>query len=374
MVSHMRRGGRWHGTLVLTGASLVAFALGRAAGPSPAPAQPPVPANADKQSEPAAAGSQKPADPTAAPDYASRVVAYIYNTIPITREDLGEYLIQRHGADKIELLVNKKIIDHACQEAGIQVTAAEVEASFEEDCHGLGVTRQVFLEQFLAARHKTEFEWKEDVIRPRLQLTRLCHQRVKVEEQELRDAFEAKYGEKVKVRVILFGPGANTRAVLQTYDLIRKSDEEFERQARSQENSALAANGGQVKPIGRHCAAPEIERAAFSLRAGEVSSVIGTTDPNNAKYTSGCVIMKCDGREPPKTDVSFDKVREELFKEVHDKKLQEMVKVVFKELHDQANPKLFIQPPVIKESDWNRNIERSIKQTDDVNPLAPPKK
>src|SRR3974390_531372 len=35
-------------------------------------------------------------------DYDKRVVAYIHNNIPITREDLGEYLIARFGAQRVE--------------------------------------------------------------------------------------------------------------------------------------------------------------------------------------------------------------------------------------------------------------------------------
>ena len=34
-----------------------------------------------------------PASVTSSPDYSSRVVGYIYDNIPITREELGEYLI-----------------------------------------------------------------------------------------------------------------------------------------------------------------------------------------------------------------------------------------------------------------------------------------
>jgi len=367
MASYTGPRSRWQRTLVLTGASLAAFVIGRAAGPSPVPAQTPAPAQAPAQA-PAPASAQKPEPVADSADYSNRVVAYIYNTIPITREDLGEYLIQRYGADKIELLVNKRIIDHACELAHVQVTAGEVEASFEDDCRGLGVSRQVFLEQFLASRHKTELEWKEDVVRPRLQLTKLCRERVKVEEQELRDAFEAHYGEKVDVRVILFGPNTNQRIVLSVYDDIRKSEQEFDRAARQQENSALAAVGGKVKAIGRHCAAPDVERAAFNLKPGEVSSVIGTCDANN--HSTGCIIMKCDGRIPPDATKSYDRERENLMKEVHERKVQEMVKVVFKELHDEAKPQLFIQPPVIKEHEWHKELEQTIKQTDgDPNPL-----
>src|SRR5262245_17748330 len=53
-----------------------------------------------------------PPPPAAVPsEYAQRVVAYIYGNTPLTRQDLGEYLIERFGTDKIDLFVNKKIIE-----------------------------------------------------------------------------------------------------------------------------------------------------------------------------------------------------------------------------------------------------------------------
>src|SRR5262249_54083795 len=40
----------------------------------------------------------------------NQVVAYINGTIGVTREELGEYLIERYGAEKLEFLVNRRII------------------------------------------------------------------------------------------------------------------------------------------------------------------------------------------------------------------------------------------------------------------------
>lgn len=359
MARHTRQRG-WHGTWVLAGVGLTAFVLGRAVGPSPAPAQTPA----------APAAKQAPVEAPAAPagsDYASRVVAYIYDTIPITREDLGEYLIQRYGADKLELLVNKKIIDHECVKKGVEVTAAEVEAAFDEDCKGLGVTKQVFLEQFLSARKKTLYEWKEDVIRPRIQLTKLCRERVKVDEEDIQKAFESHYGEKIDVRIILFPQRAGQeRVVLNAYNVIRSSDAEFDRAARQQENGALAAAGGKVKPIGRHTAKPEVERAAFSLQPGEVSNVISAQE--------GFIIMKCDQRLAADKTKEYAKEREALYKEVFERKVQEMVKVIFNEMQTEAKPKKFMQANVIKQGEFDREVQRDLKETDDMLKSAPPKK
>src|SRR5262245_11729663 len=78
-----------------------ALARVTAAQPASAPAQ-------------AAAPVTPPVAPTAAGDYAREVIAYIYDVIPITRADLGEFLIARWGADRLEVLVNERIIEHAC--------------------------------------------------------------------------------------------------------------------------------------------------------------------------------------------------------------------------------------------------------------------
>src|SRR5580692_10686650 len=45
-----------------------------------------------------------------APAQDKRIVAYVYGNIPVTREELGDFLIMRGGHEKLDLLVNKRII------------------------------------------------------------------------------------------------------------------------------------------------------------------------------------------------------------------------------------------------------------------------
>src|SRR5262249_13694689 len=83
-----------------------------------------------------------PPTPAQAPGNAQQVVAYIYGNVPITREMLGEYLIARMGAQRLDNLINKAIIDHECRTRGIEVSAAEVEAGLEQDLQSLKMTRK----------------------------------------------------------------------------------------------------------------------------------------------------------------------------------------------------------------------------------------
>ena len=197
-------GGRWH-RLVLGpvgwSCQALAFFWGRNVFPSRALAAP-LPGLRNGVPRPLAGRAQ----PTS--DYSRRVVAYINGNIPITRQDLGEYLIARNGAEKLELLVNKRIIDMYCKQKRIEVTAAEVDADLAEDLKGLGVANvKDFVDQVLKHHNMNLYEWKEDVIRPKLLMTKLCRDRVHVTEQDLQDAFEAHFGEKVDCRIILFPRG-----------------------------------------------------------------------------------------------------------------------------------------------------------------------
>ena len=146
---------------------------------------------------------------TSPSDYGKRPVAFLNGNEAITREQLGEYLIARYGADKLPLLVNKLIIEEACHAKGIDVTPAEVEASFAEDVASMGggITQKMFVDNILKQYKKTLFEWKEDVVRPKLLMSKLVRDRVKVTEEEIQAGYEAYYGEKIDCKVIYWPRG-----------------------------------------------------------------------------------------------------------------------------------------------------------------------
>jgi hypothetical protein len=294
-----------------------------------------------------------PAGAAAAPgdssDYARRWVAVLYGNIPITREEFGEYLIARHS-DQLELLVNKRMIELACKQRSIEVTAAEVDAALTEDLKGLQVSLKDFVDKILMPRyHKTLYEWKEDVIRPKLALSKLCRDRIQVTDQDLQDAFQAYYGEKVDCRLILF-PKEQEKLAMEKYGELRSSADAFDHMARQQWSPSLSAKGGAIQPIGHKTTGnPDLEKEAFSLQPGEVSRLIETPE--------GLALLKCVKRIPPDTSKSLDKERPALEKEVIERKIQVEIPNLVKELRAQAQPKLFLQKAVTQEE-----LERAVKQ------------
>jgi hypothetical protein len=298
----------------------------------------------------APAASAKPGDmvpeaplaPESGSDYSRRVVAYIHKNIPITREDLGEFLIARYGLDKVEALVNRRIVDMACQARGIQITEAEVNAALAADLRGLGdLTPSDFEKKLLKPRNTTLYQWKEDVIRPKLALTEFCRDRIKVTEEDIQNTFENHYGPKVKCRMILI-PKIDGKPDRKRFDLWSRVSPNtpegnlaFDKASREQPIPTLAASGGDVPPICRHFGDERIEHEAFGLSPGEVSKLLGTPD--------GDVILKCCERIQADKTRTLDKERAALQKEIFDRKILEEIPKVLKELRAKAEPQFFFK-------------------------------
>ena len=283
--------------------------------------------------------AQAPPDTINPAHYAEAPVAYIHGRIPVTRMDLGEFLIARGGADKLELVVNKKIIEFACAEKGVTVTQAEMEAALMADLEPMKIQKAEFVRVVLPRYGKTLYEWMEDVIKPRLLLTKLCQDRVKVAEADLRVQFEREFGEKRRCQIIMWPATDELHAITKVWDKVRGSQDEFDRAALAQANPNLAAARGQVKPVGRHLPAQDkaIEDAAFRLRPGEVSEIITTSQ--------GYLVLKMHESIPAQAGETFDKHRQRLDKQAFEEKLSQQIPLYFAELKEKAKPTILFTGP-----------------------------
>jgi hypothetical protein len=318
-------------TRILLTAGVVGMAIGlalwgRHGSVSPAAAQQPV-----------AASDSVPTVAKEGSDYSKRVIAYIYDTIPITREEFGEYLIARCGVgDRINNMVNRCIIEHEAKARGVVVTAAEVDAEFNESLRGINTNQKDFVSTILRPYNKTLYEWKEDVIKPRMLLVKMCRQRVVATEEALKNAYEAYYGEKMHCRTIMW-PRSEQMIAVAAYPRVRDSEKEFDEFARRQYNRELAAKAGDMPPFGHNTTGNlDMEKAAFRLNPGEITPLIETPE--------GFVVLKCVERIPPSHTKTFDEARAELTEEVIKRELdQHEIPRFFKELRDKAHPKIFLK-------------------------------
>ncbi len=277
-----------------------------------------------------------PAPPAAASADPRAAVAYVHRTQAVTREDLGEYLIARLGAERLETLVNTRIIEHACRQQGVTVTAAEVEASLREDLKNLGgISPKEFVDRVLKQYGVNLVEWKEDRLRPHLLMTKLCRDRVRAGEDDVRKAYESLFGPKVECQLITWNKDERAKAQEESARA-RASREEFDRLAK-QGSGPYAATGGRIRPFGRHTLGNEaLEKVAFALHPGQVSDLIDSPD--------GLLLIKCLAVVPPTNPPRFEDVRKDLEKEAFERKLKAEIDATFRELRRQADPKLILTP------------------------------
>jgi hypothetical protein len=316
-------------TRILVGAGVIGIAIagalwGRHGSVSPAAA-----------TQPPQASDPVPPISREGSDYSKQVVAYLYdNKVALTREEFGEYLIARCGVgDRLNNMVNRYIIEYEARQRGIEVSAAEVEAEFNETLRGINTNKTDFVNTVLKPYHKTLYEWKEDVIKPRLMLTKMCRQRVTATEEEIHNGYEAYYGEKIHCRIIKWDKKEQNIAI-KVWPTIRDSEEEFDKVAKHQATAELAAKGGEIAPFGRYTTGNlEMEKEAFALKPGEITKVIESPE--------SFVVLKCIERIPPTHAKTLDEARAELTADIIRRKIDKIeIPKMFAEIREKAHAKV----------------------------------
>lgn len=301
-----------------------------AAGPAPAPRVP--------------AGDAATVQSTAAENAAGQTkIMAVVNTEPITRQELADECLRRHGEDVIEAVVNKHLILQECQKHNIVVTEKDIEAEIARMAAKFGLTTERYLKLFEDEKRITRDQYSRDIIWPTLALRRLVADRTQVTPEELQKAWDSEFGPRVEVRLIAV---SNPQKAEQLRQQAIARPENFGELAKNHsEDRPSASARGVIPPIRKHVGDPEVERVAFSLKKDEISPVI----PIENQF----VILKCE-RQLPATVVApqFRKQAEETLAErIHDQKLREAASDLFRQLQDQAqivnvhnNPQLQQQP------------------------------
>ncbi|MFT7632146.1 MAG: hypothetical protein ACI87E_003195, partial [Mariniblastus sp.] len=190
----------------------------------------------------------------------------------------------------------------------------------------------------------------EDQVWPSVALKKLVESTVTVSQQDLDKGFEANFGPRVEVLVCVSN---NHRSALKVWNLASAnatSDYFGELAFQYSIEPASKNNHGQVPPIRKHGGRPELEKEAFSLRAGELSKVVQVGD-----YW---ITMFCLGRtDPVVTD--FDAVREELQIDILEKKMNIAMGEKFRQLRAGAQIDNFL----LGTSQPGRDAVRSARAT-----------
>ncbi|MGD9644988.1 MAG: peptidylprolyl isomerase [Pirellulales bacterium] len=257
-------------------------------------------------------------------------VAAKVNQTTITVGQLTEECLERYGEEVLEAHINRRLVEQAAKAKKIEVTPAEIDKELRESAIALGKMdiksgqpdMPAFF-KYLADEGLTKDLYVYDVVWPTLALRKMVAPQVEVTETDIERGYEANYGPRVRCRAIVMN---NQRRAMEVWEMARENPtvEYFSTLAEqySIEPTSRALRG-EIPPIQKWCGEPTLQKEAFELKPGQLSSVIQVGD--------NFVVLWCEGYTDGQK-FTIDEVRDEIFADVHQKKLKILMGRQFDEI------------------------------------------
>ncbi len=301
----------------------------------PAPASKPTtkPKNLSEIDVPALAPAMIPVNPT-------DPIA-IVNGQNITRQQLADECVARKGKEILELLINRTMVEQGLRQKKLEVTAADIDQEIESVAKRFGIGREAWLRTLDKERGISPVQYARDIIYPALALRKLCTGRIEVTPADMKKAFEAQFGDKLRCRMILVD---TQQKALQIWEQVRKNPGGFEAIARDQsmDTGSRGLGGLLAEPITRHAHPQTISDAAFQqLVDGDPLDKDPSHRPADGAFTGPIqaeeavwIILRRESIIPAVqgADLSDERVREKTYELIYEVKLKEAMGIVFQEL------------------------------------------
>lgn len=261
-------------------------------------------------------------------------VAAVVNGDTITVREVAEEAIDRHGIEMLEGLISRHLLQQALKRRKIQITEADMQAEIARAAVNMGKTTkndepdvQAWLKDVVENQKIPLDQYRDDVVWPSVGLRKLAGEDIEVNEDDLKKSFVANYGPRIRCRAIVL---ANQRDAQKIWDSARKKPtvEHFAELAKAYTiEPGGKANEGEVPPIQRYGGEPLLEEEAFTLKKGEISSIVQVGD----KW----VILYCEGRTKP-VNIKYEEVEKLMYEDIRDKKLRLAMAQYYTKLQDEA--------------------------------------
>ncbi|GIX04153.1 MAG: hypothetical protein KatS3mg114_0022 [Planctomycetaceae bacterium] len=250
----------------------------------------------------------------------------------ITYDMLARECVDRHGKEVLEDLINRTIIQQACEEHSITITEEQITMEVSRIARRFNLDPNEWYRMLQAERGVSPQQYRQNVIWPMLALKALAGEQVDISEEEMQRAFVRNYGPRVKAKMILLN---NPRRARECWEKVAKDPDNFEKYAQEYSVDPNSRSlGGTIPPIPRYSGNDALEQAAFKLKEGEISGLIEIS-------TGTYAILLCEGRTEP-AQVTFDDVRDSLYEELLEQKTQQSIAKVFETLKKNARVDNFL--------------------------------
>jgi parvulin-like peptidyl-prolyl isomerase len=267
-------------------------------------------------------------------------VAAVVEGVRIGIDELAVECIARHGPETLDGMINRKILEQACRKQGVNVTEEDMQAEIARAALA-GVKPKpdgspdidAWLELVTVKQNIPLELYKHDVVWPTVALKKLVGEKIKITEEELRKGFEANFGPRVRCLAIVLDNLRRAQQVFQKARANNTSEYFGDLAAQYSIEPGSRELHGEVPPIKRYGGQPRLEEEAFQLKPGELSGIIQVGD----KF----VILRCLGHTKP-VEVDFAQVRDEIHRDLHEKKLRLAMAERFESLQASATVDNFL--------------------------------
>ena len=270
-------------------------------------------------------------------------VAATINGRPITLKELREECLELHGERVLTGVINRMLLQQQIRKSDLKVTQEEIVQEVARaavsadiiDKEGKADFKR-WLEVITKQHDLTEQLYVDTIVWPSVALKKLVGQDVKVTEEELQKAFDSSYGPRVSCKAIFLG---NHRRALEVWDKARRNPtSEFFGDLAAEYSNERGSRSlrGTIPPIRRYAGNPTLEKAAFALQPGEISTVVQV---GQEQY----VVLLCESYTKP-IDVEMADVREFLLRGMHEKKLRVAMANHFEKILDKSRIVNHINP------------------------------
>ena len=304
-------------------------------------------------------------------------IAGTINGEPVPLDQLAAECISRHGKEVLKGEINRMVIGLAMKEKNLTITQPDIDAEIARAADSLGYVKKdgtpdvdAWVKSVLKEEGATIELYISDAVWPSVALKKLVAGKVSVTEDDLKKGFDSNFGPRAEVLAIVL---SNQRIAEQVWSEARAnlSEANFgELAAKYSTEPVSRSNYGKVPPIRRNSGQPTLEKAAFDMNPGELSSMIAVGEQ--------FVIMFKQGLTTPIAATMDNDIRAELSREITEKKtrieMQNELDRLLKStqinnfLDEKLNPKA---PPVQAAS---ANINVPAKPNAAGQPAAPPAK
>jgi len=255
-------------------------------------------------------------------------VVAVVNGQELSRNELADLLIGTYGREGVDRLIRRTLIKQEAKRLNIKVNEDEiaerkeliVKGETQRQMKKNGLKDEEDLNRELEKAGATIEQYQKGIIKKyesvigevgtMLLAEKIIKKTINITDEELNEAYEEQFGEKIVARQIVLRIMRDAEKILKRI----KTGADFEALAKKESiDRASASRGGRMRPFGPHGI---LGKATAKLKKGEISEII--------KTDSGYHILKINNRIP-RSMKKFSEVKDDLVKFVTARKIQNRI-------------------------------------------------